>query len=263
MLLQTDLISNGLAALMLVFIRMTGLFVVAPIFGRRNIPTYYKIGFSFILAIIMVNVVDLKGMTNFDNFISFGGSAAREFLVGLCIGYISYLVFSGIYLAGQLIDMQIGFGMVSVLDPMSNIQMPVTSNIYYMVSMLVFLSINGHHYLISALYQSYSFVPINGAVFTESLTADIIRITGESLAISFRIAAPIIGAILITDIALGVISKSVPQLNVFVVGMPLKIVMGLLVIVLVIPMFVSYVPYLNDKMTEEVTRFLTDMGPFK
>lgn len=250
---------NAIEVFLLIFVRMTGLFVVAPIFSRRNIPTSLKIGFSFMLALILANTVKMQEV-EFKNILEFFLLVLKEFLVGLTLGYVSYLIFTAIHLAGQMVDMQIGFGVVNVIDPISNIQVPITSTFYFIFCMLIFLICRGHHILIRALFYSYNFVPLGQAVFGNNLLDDIMRIFGNIFLISFRIGAPILAAILISDLALGVISKTVPQLNVFVVGMPLKILLGLAVIVLTIPMFVSLVESLIRSMDSDMYKFLKDMG---
>ena len=251
---------NGFDAFLLVFVRMTGLFVIAPIFGRRNIPTYFKIGFSFLLAVILVNTISIPELQYYENIYAFALLVFKEFIVGLTLGYVSYLVFTAIYMAGQIIDMQVGFGMVNVLDPVSNIQVPITSNFYFILSMLVFLAFNGHHALIKALFESYNLVPVGTAAFNNNLMNDIIRAFGNIFLIGFKISAPIVAAILISDIALGVISKSVPQLNFFVIGMPLKIALGMVVMILTIPMFISVVDVLINGMNHEMFNFIKDLG---
>lgn len=259
--LPLGIVINGIDAFILIFVRMTGLFVVAPIFGRRNIPTIMKIGFSFLLALLLVNTVKTTGLNQYESIYEFVFLVIKEFIVGITIGYVSNLVLNAIYLAGQLIDMQIGFGIVNVLDPMSNIQVPITANFYFMISMLVFIAVNGHYVLIKALFDSYNTVPLGGAVFGTGLMEDIIRVFGSIFTIGFKIAAPITAAILIADITLGVISRTVPQLNVFVVGMPLKILLGLLVLVLTIPMFIMVLENLFDVMNGETVKFIKDMVP--
>ena len=255
-----SIVLNGIDAFLLILVRMTGLFVVSPVFGRRNIPAYLKIGFSLMLALMLVNIIRLPAVSEYQNIYQFAFLVFKEFIVGLTIGYISYMMFAAIYLAGQLIDMQIGFGMVNILDPISNIQVPVTSNFYFIISMLVFLAVNGHHVLIKALFDSYSYIPIGAAVFNESLMNDIIRIFGNLFTVGFRIAAPVTAAILIADVALGVISKTIPQLNVFVVGMPLKIILGIVVVMLTIPMFILLLEALFNGMNGELFNFMRDMG---
>ena len=110
---------------LLIFVRMTGLFVVSPVFGRQNIPVYFKVGFSFLTAILITYSIPVPDMAAYNSMAAFIFLIAKEFLVGLVLGYISYLIITAIYLAGQMIDMHIGFGMVSVFDPMSNIQIPL------------------------------------------------------------------------------------------------------------------------------------------
>ncbi len=251
---------NQFEIFLLVFVRMTGLFVIAPIFGRQNVPTYLKIGFSFFLALMLVSSVKIDSPIVYSDIYNYALLVIKEFIVGLSIGYVAYMVFSAIYMAGQLIDMQVGFGMVSVLDPLSNIQVPVTSNFYYMMTMLVFMAVNGHHVLIRSLYESYSRIPLGGAVFNTNMLNGMIKIFGDMLVIGFKVSAPIIAAILLVDIALGVISRTMPQLNIFVVGMPLKIVVGILVMIFIIPAFVNLIGELVKVMDSETHKFINHMG---
>ena len=214
---------------LLVFIRVTGLFVVSPIFGRRNIPVYYKVGFSFLLAVILSFSIPVPDLREYSSLLSFILLVAKEFVIGLTLGFISYLITTSIYLAGQIIDMHIGFGMVNVFDPLTNIQIPVTANFYFIVASLMLLVIDGHHLLIYTLCDSFTLFPIGSKIVIEQSLVDfVVNIFTSILAISFKIAAPITCAILITDVALGIIAKAVPQVHVFIVGLPLKILAGLL-----------------------------------
>lgn len=250
---------NGIEVFLLVFVRMTGLFVAAPIFGRRNIPIYLKVGLSFIMAVILTSTAKIN-MPSFHNSIYFYlYLIINELLVGVCLGYISYLIFTAIYVAGQMIDMQIGFGMVNVMDPMSNIQVPITSNLYFIIGMLVFMGVNGHHILIKTLFDSYKMVPLGSAAFGSHLLEDIVRIFHGTFVIAFKIAAPVTATILVSDVALGVISRTVPQLNVFAVGMSLKIILGILVMMLTIPFFINLLGALFRGMEGEMLKFLKDL----
>lgn len=252
---------NGFDAFLLIFVRMTGLFVVAPIFGRRNIPMYFKIGFSFFMALILVNTMTLQAPAYNENLFAYAALIAKEFIVGLTIGFIAYLAFTAIYVAGEIIDMQIGFGIVNVIDPMSNIQVPISSNLYFIISMLVFLALNGHHVLIKALYDSFNTVPLGTAVFNASLSDLLMGMFASIFFIGFKIAAPVVAAILITDVALGTISRMVPQLNVFVIGMPLKIFVGLVIMLVTIPMFILVLDSLFKIMDGSVAEYVKEIGP--
>lgn len=255
------LLLNGFDAFLLVFVRMTGLFVVAPIFGRRNIPAYFKIGFSFFMALILVNTMTLQAPDYNESIFAYAALIIKEFIVGLTIGFIAYLAFTAIYVAGEIIDMQIGFGVVNVIDPMSNIQVPISSNLYFIISMLVLLAVNGHHVIIKALYDSFNTIPLGSAVFDAGLTDLLLGIFANIFFIGFKIAAPVVAAILVTDVALGTISRMVPQLNVFVIGMPLKIFVGLAVMLITIPMFIFVLDSLFKLMDGSVVEYIKEIGP--
>lgn len=243
--------------LLLIFIRVTGLFVVSPLFGRRNIPAYYKVCFSFLFAIILTYIVPVPDLGSYNSLLAFVLLAGKEFMVGLMLGYISYFITTAIYIAGQMIDMHIGFGMVNVFDPVTNIQIPITSNVYYIIAMMMLLIIDGQHLIILSLVDSFTLFPIGSKIVLEQSLIDFsIDIITSVFTISFKIAAPITAAILIADIALGIIAKTVPQMNVFVVGMPLKILVGLIVIFATLGTFRNIVHVLMGGMYEEMLKFL-------
>lgn len=255
-----DIILEYADTFLLVFVRMTGLFVIAPVFGRRNAPVYLKVGFAFFSAIIVLTAFQVE-RAYYDSFIELAVLIIAEFVTGITLGFISYMLFSAIYVAGQLIDMQIGFGMVNVINPMHDIQVPITANFYYIISILVFLVIKGPWMLIKALYESYRFVPIGGITFSGKAISEIISLFGEVFIIGFRIAAPITASILIANVALGVISKAVPQVNIFILGLPVKIALGIAVMLITIPLLVTLLEELYGGMGGETLRFLESVAP--
>jgi flagellar biosynthetic protein FliR len=233
--------------LLLVFVRMSSLFVVTPVFGRREMPSYLKIGLAFFCSYIMVPLLgDVQ--VEYSNLLSFAVIVGKEFLVGVIIGFVSFLVFSALYIAGQIIDMQIGFGMINVLDPTMNSQVPLTGNFIYILTTMFFLAIDGHHILLSALFKSYSVLPIDGFAFTEAMVNNMTTIFSEIFLIGFKISIPVIAAALLSEVALGILSKTVPQMNVFVVGMPLKIGIGLLTLYIMMPIFIQIMTVTFDRM---------------
>lgn len=261
MQLPAGLVINGFEVFLLVFVRMTGLFVVAPIFGRRNVPSYFKIGFSFFISLILINTTVLHSVTYSDSIPGYVLLVVKEFLVGLSMGYVAYLSYTAIYIAGELIDMKIGFGVVNVMDPMSNIQVPITSNLYFIASMLIFLAMDGHHMLIRALYDSFSSLPLGRTVFSAGAHDVVMKLFGTVLATGFKMAAPIVAAVLIADVALGTISRMVPQMNIFVIGMPLKIIVGLIIVALTIPMFIETIKSVFELMGLSVDNYLKELNP--
>lgn len=259
--IPAGLLLNGFDVFLLVFVRMTGLFVVAPIFGRRNIPTYLKIGFSFFSALILVNTTAVQSFQYDESILAYTLLVMKEFIVGMSIGFIAYIAFTAIYVAGEIIDMQIGFGVVNVLDPVSNIQVPVTSNLYFIMSMLLLLSMNGHHVIIKALFDSFATLPLGTAVFDASLADGLMAVFSTVFATGFKIAAPIVASILITDVTLGTVSRMVPQLNIFVIGMPLKIFVGLVILLITIPMFVSVMEMIFKTMDGSMLNYIKELKP--
>jgi flagellar biosynthetic protein FliR len=259
--IPAGLLINGFDMFLLVLVRMTGLFVVAPIFGRRNIPAYMKIGFSFFISLILVNTTAIRAAQYDDNLLSYALLIIKEFMVGLTIGFIAYITYTAIYIAGEVIDMQIGFGVINVMDPMSNIQVPVTSNVYFIISMLVLFSINGHHMLIKALFDSYNLLPPGSASFDPDLADGLMNLFGTVFSTGFKIAAPVVATIFIADVALGTISRMVPQMNIFVIGMPLKIVVGLIILAITIPAFVSVMESVFGLMDTSISDYLKELVP--
>lgn len=246
----------------LVLVRMSGIFVVAPIFAAKNFPTYMKIGFAGITSLLIVSTIPNAAASFYNNsLLMYSVVVFKEFIVGLLIGFIAYMIFNAIYMAGEIIDMQMGFGVVNIMDPISNVQVPLTGNFYYILSLLIFLMADGHHLLISALFKSYETLPIGKAQFSTELLTTMIRLISDIFVIGFKIAAPIVLAMLITDIGLGILTKTMPQLNVFVVGMPLKIFIGLLIMMLTIPAFISIMDVLKQGVYSETFKVIGDMVP--
>lgn len=256
-----SLYANKIDIFLLILVRMTGIFVVAPVFGARNFPTYMKIGLAFASAIIVTSVINPVNLSYFDSMIAYGILVFRELVVGIIIGFVAYLIFTAIFMAGEIIDMQMGFGVVNTIDPMSNVQVPMTGNFYYIFTILIFLLADGHHVLLSALFKSYDILPIGSVVFNNSLIDVMISLVTDMFIIGFKIAAPIVLAILVTDIGLGILTKTIPQLNVFVVGIPIKIFIGLLIITVTIPAFVGIIGVLKDGMNNDIFMVVKEMVP--
>ena len=257
--LQT-LVIEAVQIFIIVFVRMTGMFVVSPVFGRRNLPTYYKIGFSFFLALIITSSNSIALPETNGAILEFAFIIIKEFVVGISIGFIPYLMFSCIYFAGQIIDMKIGFSMVSVMDPVSNIQIPVTSNFYFMMCMIVFITLNAHHSIIRAVFTSYEIIPVGHFAISEQVMQNILRLFSDIFVTGFRIAAPIVFTIMLTDMALGIIAKAMPQMNVFIVGMPLKILVGLMIIIVTLPVLFIILRELFGDIELETVNFMRGIG---
>lgn len=247
-------------AILLVLIRMSGLFILSPVFGRQNMPALFKVGFAFFLTLIYVSATENLAVDYQESMVLYVIYVIKELAIGIVMGYVTYIVMSGIYLAGQIIDNQIGFGYANVLDPITNIQVPLTSNFYYTYIILIFLLINGHHMIIRALFYSYKIIPLGQLTFSSDVIQELGSLMAEMFGIALRISAPIIAAVFIADVVLGVLSKTIPEMNVFVLGMPIKVMLGLIIITITISNAVPIAEGLTTLMEENIVKFFTAMN---
>lgn len=243
----TNIFIQRFLIFLLVLVRMASIFVISPIFSRQNMPSYLKIGLAlfctFIISPMLVN-----SNIEYYSILYFLILVFKELLIGIILGFVSYLVFSSLLVAGQIIDVQVGFGMVNIVDPINNIQVPLFGNFLYLLALNILLITNGHHIFISSLVESYVFVPIDGLKITGTLINNIINVFTESFIIGFKIGLPIIAAVLLAEVALGILARTVPQMNVFIVGLPLRIIVGLLSLIFIMPGFVNTLDYVFDKL---------------
>lgn len=249
-----EMILGQYQIIILVLVRVTGLFLVSPIFSAINIPNTYKVGFSLLIALIVSNVVNGPLAPMGDMYLMI--ECIKELIIGFSIGFISFLFFTVFSIVGQIIDVQIGLSMVSVLDPQSNIQMPVTGNFYKIMATLVFLITNGHHRLIEALVESYQYIPIGDLVLSIGMVNQFVEIVGKLFIIGFKIGSPILVTVILADVLLGILAKTMPQMNVFIVGMPLKILVGMFLIITTLPIFFITLQHIFNSMYEEIFNFL-------
>ncbi|NLW01875.1 MAG: flagellar type III secretion system protein FliR [Clostridiaceae bacterium] len=256
MTIPLDGIFNLWNIFLIVLVRISGMFFLSPIFGRRNIPNYYKVGFCFILTIITAQSITVPDISSYSSLVSYMALIGKELLLGVTIGFISYALFSAIYIAGQLIDTQIGFGMVNVIDPLTNLQIPITADFYVILATLFMLVTDTHHLLIKAIVDSYSIIPPGGAGFGGGAVRQLVDLFYHTMVIGFKIAAPVTAAILITNVALGIISKAMPQMNVFILGMPMKIIVGLIIILITIAAFRGVVTFILEGTYRNIHDFL-------
>lgn len=248
-----EILFNKYELFLLVLIRISGIFLISPFFSSQNIPNIMKAGFSFILSILLTLTLDVN-----PNIVetTFAVLLVKELMVGFIIGFISYAFFSTFYVMGQIVDMKIGFGMVNVMDPQHKVQVPVMGNFYYILAFLLLLSINGHHIIINALIDSYKFIPVGRFTFKKNTAFFLVDILAKSFITGFKLSAPVVAIIFLTDLLLGILARTIPQMNVFVVGMPLKILIGLILISVSLPIFYSIATGVFNEIIKEIYIFL-------
>lgn len=242
-----------LLTFLLVLTRVSGVFFLAPIFGSRNIPTQAKVGLALMTSLVVLPFIP----SNIDpgmHLVDFALLLAKELTVGALIGFTATLIFMGFLLAGQIIDIQMGFGMVNVIDPLSNLSVSIMGQFKNLLAILVFLAINGHHFLFTALAKSFDVVPLTMFEFSPSVTSNFVGMVANMFVIGLKIGGPAIGVLLITDLALGLIARTVPQMNVFIVAMPLKITVGFIAIISMLAILLIYMSQIFGQMPEQMIR---------
>ncbi|MDP7076737.1 MAG: flagellar biosynthetic protein FliR [Desulfobacterales bacterium] len=217
------------AKLFLVLIRVGSFFILNPVLGSQMIPTRVKLGMSLMTAIAIFSHV--KGVTlgQMQHVIPFALLVGREFMVGIFLGLIALSFFEGIRLAGQVFGIQMGFGIVNVMDPRSQEQISIMSVFKYFMATLVFLCINGHHQLLLSIKTSFDIVPLGcGFTLQADLGSMFVSMIGRLFVIAVKISLPLMAALIVATFVLGILAKAVPKVQVFLMSFPLKIGLGLL-----------------------------------
>jgi len=244
---------NEITIFLLVFMRITTAFVVFPVFNSTTIPTQTKIGAGVVLTLLTFPVLRNSVIMVPADTSHLILSLSTEVLIGLILGFLASLVFTGVELAGQLISMQMGFGIVNVYDPQTSRQIPIVGQFYSYIAMMIFLAIDGHHFLLDGLFKSFKTIPISSASFKSGIVELNMSMMSSIFVSAIKIGIPVIVTLLLTSIALGLVARAVPQMNVFFVGMPLKIGMGLIALSFSLPLF-AYV--FRNIFVEFQTEFL-------
>lgn len=218
---------------LLVLVRIASFVAVAPFFGLSSVPTRVKAGFSAVLAILIAQAV--PGQVTYDGMLEYGIIVAKEALTGLFIGMAANCCTYIIGFAGQLMDMQIGLSMAQEYNPLTHTQESVTGNLYYYSIMLLLLISDLYHYIIKAIADTYTLIPVNAQLFQwEYLVNGMVRFITDMLVIGFRITLPVFACCMIMNCILGIMAKVAPQMNMFSVGIQLKIFAGFAVLIVTV-----------------------------
>lgn len=234
---------------LLVWIRILGLFLTAPFFNSRLIPILTKIGFSFLLGVIIFpTVMTQKAETPVLGFYIL--SLLAELFLGLVLGFITNLVFSALQIAGEIIDFQMGFGFVNVVDPLSQFSSSVMGQFYLTVALLYYLGIGGHHLSIRGIAYSFQVIPLGTFTLQSEMFSSFLNLFQEVMVIALQLGAPVMAALFLSNFTLAIISRAIPQMNVFIVGLPLNIGVGFFLSLITLPYLLPFF----ERMVEVFSR---------
>ncbi|MBS6960194.1 MAG: flagellar biosynthetic protein FliR [Roseburia sp.] len=239
----------------LILVRVSCFVYIAPFYGMSNVPNQVKIGLSAMIALLVSGFADVS-QVEYTGLIGYAVIVLKEGITGLLIGLAANVCNSIILFAGNIIDMDIGLSMAQEFDPMTNSQVTITGNLYQYLLLLMMVVTNMHHYVLRALIDSYQVIPVNGQVFQwDSLAESMTTYMADSFVIAFRIVLPVFACMMILNCILGIMAKVAPQMNMFAVGMQMKVLLGLTVLFLT----VMLLPGISDFVFKEMKRMIVSM----
>lgn len=231
----------------LILIRLASFVYAAPFFNTANVPRKFKVGFAIALSVIVYTIhPDMS--VEYDNMIDYCIIALQEVIVGVILGVASFFCVQIIQFSGKIIDMDIGISMAQIMDPTTKVQVGIMGNFYYYMLMLLLIISGLHQYLVAAIIETYNVIPIGGINVSGSIYTTVINFMSDYFVIGFRIELPVFAATLLLNCVLAIIARVAPQMNMFVVGMQLKIFVGIFVIFFTIVMLPSVSTFIYNEI---------------
>lgn len=228
-------------AFFLVLLRVTSFFTALSVIFPDSLPNRVKIAFSSVISFFIMASINYAGISNVSNTFVFIEMCICEVITGVVLGYLTNLAFMCGKIAGQFMDIQIGFSMLTLFDPTTKTNATLLEKLFGMFSIVLFFIINGHLVLIRALSDSFNVIGLGRFILGQKSAEYALSAVTQFFTIGFRIALPIILVLLMTDIVLGLVSRTVPQLNVMILGLPVKVLFGFSIIMLILPAIVNQI----------------------
>lgn len=235
-MLDLNVNADNIFFFLLVMVRISTIIFAMPIFGADFLPRQWKVALALLLTVVTCIMVKKPGMLPEEpSMAQLFLLAGKEVVLGLLVGLTAGFIFFAVQLWGQVIGTQMGLGLANVVDPQSGTNMSIISQFYYMFALVLFMSVNGHHMLISGMIESFDYFPPGVAAFPSGGISVLVEMSGKVFVIAVQLASSMMVLLLLVSVSLGIIARTVPQMNIFIVGIPLKLFVGLLGMVITIP----------------------------
>lgn len=243
-------------ALILVFIRLTSFFLVAKSLFPKGTPPILKGAIGMILSFAIISGINYQVVLEINNNYMLVYSVVSEIMSGVILGFIANMIFEFIRMAGGYMDIQIGLSMMNILDPSSETTSTPFSNLSYFISMVIFFIIDGHHLLIKCLIQSFKVVNIGQNIVFQDTFSVVLDAFREYFVVVVKSAIPLVLIIIITDLCMALVSRTVPAINVMILGMPVKMVVGLLTFIALLPIMIKIISYAFNLIPDIIEEML-------
>jgi flagellar biosynthesis protein FliR len=257
--LLTGLAPNAVL-FMLIATRLSAMMVAAPVLSSRTIPMRVKAGLVVLISFVTLPLVAAEGGSVPTSGVAIAGLAVKEAVIGFAFGLVAQMLFAAVQTAGAYVDLGAGFAIAQSFDPASNTTVSVLGRYYNLVAITAFVAMGGVQLLVGGLVRSFFLAPPLAEVNLGAAVAGVLSRADDILLIAVQLSAPLLGALLIADITLGIISRAVPQMNVFIVGLPVKMAVALAGTAILLPAFIIFTNTLGAQMLSDLSSMMRAAG---
>ncbi len=247
--------------LFLIILRISGIFATAPVLSSENVPRLVRLYMVIICSMIIFSVlpasnINLENLNTIDYFLL----VLKELMIGFSIGFIPRMMFAAIDFAGTITGFQMGLSIANVVDPQTDVQVSIIASLEGLIATLLFIVLDGHHIFFKVMTYSYEEIPIAGFLFTGGKMEVLMRIMGDLVVIGLKLGAPLVIALLLANIIMGFMARSIPQMSVFIVGFPFTIGLGLIFLIIGMPHLTRAMSQLFGKVGQQVIALIQAMA---
>ncbi len=254
--MQVDALQWSLSqfqSFLLILMRVAPILFLMPLLGSRNIPTLAKIGLALTVSLILLPSVKMGSSVFPQEPLSFLAFLGAEFFIGFLLGLAVKVIFAGIQMGGELVGFQMGLSLAQVIDPQSGMDSSALAEFHYFLGTLIFLAVDGHHWFFRALVQSFQVLAPGEIYLRAGFLTAFTTMTGNMFVIAVKLSAPVMAALLFTQIAMGILAKAVPQVNILMTSFPITICVGLVFLGFSLEFFLPYFRSLFEETGRELT----------
>lgn len=251
--------ATQLLVFILVLVRISGIIATAPVLGSNSMPMQVRVVLALVLALIIQPFTPALTVSP-DQPSEYLLLIAGELLIGLVLGMIGQILFAAVEFAGTVAGFQMGLSMANIFDPQSQEQVSLIGQFERIFATLIFIAMDGHLVVVQAIVRSYELLPPGGASFSDPLTAEIIRLSSGVFTLGFQLGAPLITALFLANLTMALLSRSVPQIQIFIVGFPLTLLLGFMLLMFGVPFFAQALHRMFEMYDDQLLNILRTLA---